>query len=56
MRVVIKISDLDAIANVIIVLQKAHINVTQLKDEVNKTLIESGYGDAVIKDWMDFIE
>ena len=55
-RVVIKIADSDAIANVIIMLQKKHTNNTELKEVVYKELIDRGYDDIIIKDWIDFIE
>ena len=55
-RVIIKISDSDAIANVIIMLQKKYTNLMELKEAVHKELIERGYDETVIKDWIDFIE
>ena len=55
-RVVIKIADSDAIANVIIMLQKKYTNIMELKEAVHKELIGRGYEDAFIKDWIDFIE
>ena len=55
-RVVIKISDSDAIANVIIMLQKQYTNITELKEAVHKELIVRGYEETVIKEWIDFIE
>ena len=55
-RVVIKISDSDAIANVIIMLQKKYTNITELKEAVYKELIDRNYDETVIKDWIDFIE
>ena len=51
-RVIIKIADSDAIANVIIMLQKKYTNITELKEAVHKELIVRGYEDAFIKDWM----
>ena len=55
-RVIINISDSDAIANVIIMLQKKYTNILELKEAIHKELIECGYEDAVIKKWIDFVE
>ena len=55
-RVIIKIADSDAIANVITMLQKKYTNIMELKEAVYKELIERGYEETVIKDWIDFIE
>ena len=55
-RVVIKIADSYAIANVIIMLQKQYTNIKELKETIHKELIERGYVETVIKDWIDFIE
>ena len=55
-RVIIKIADSDSIANVIIMLKKKYTNLTELKEAVHKELIERGYEETVIKDWIDFIE
>ena len=55
-RVIIKISDSDAISNVIIMLKNKYNNVLELKKAVHKELIERGYVETVIKDWIDFIE
>ena len=54
-RVVIKISDSDAISNIIILFQKKYSG-SELKDVVHKELIDRGYTDEVIKEWIDFIE
>ena len=55
-RIVINISDSHDVANVIIMLQKQYTNITELKEAVKKEIIERGYDDPLIKDWIDFIE
>lgn len=55
-RVVINITDSDAIANVIIILQKKYTSVMELKDAVYKELTDHGYDEAIIKEWISYIE
>ena len=55
-RVIIHISDSDAIANIIIMHKKTYTDVNKLREVVSNDLKERGYSEIVIKDWIDFIE
>ena len=51
----VNISDNEQIGNIIALLQEKHLNNSNIKEIIEKELLERGYDKETIKEWLEYI-